>query len=134
MGDTLQGCCLAQTIPSKVSDTQHDAARFGSFPDSFCLAFAYIFFLALFLFLLLGKGIGFPVPFMLELYYLLYIYARAHSQAISLKLRKVFGLLKKFGIVNLWGLSKLDRMHFGMNLCQPGAECMVVTTTLTSYM
>lgn len=43
MGDTLQGCCLAQTIPSKVSDTQHDAARFGSFPDSFCLAFAHFF-------------------------------------------------------------------------------------------
>lgn len=133
MGDTLQGCCLAQTIPSKVSDTQHDATRFGFFPDSFGLAFAHSF-LALFLFLLLGKGIGFPVPFKLELCYLLYIYARAHSQEISLKLRKVFGLLKKFGIVNLWGLSKLDRMHFGMNLCQPGAECMVVTTTLTSYM
>lgn len=133
MGDTLQGCCLAQTIPSKVSDTQHDAARFGIFPDSFCLTFAHSF-LALFLFLLLGKGIGFPVPFMLELYYLLYIYARAHSQEISLKLRKVFGLLKKFRIANLWGLSKLDRMHFGMSLCQPGAECMVVTTTLTSYM
>lgn len=132
MGDTLQACCLAQMIPSKVSDTQYDATRFCIFPDSFCLALAHSF-LAIFLFLLLGIGIGIHVPFMLELCYLLYIYARAHSQEISLKLRKIFGLLKKFGIVNLWGLSKVDRMHFGMNLCQPGAECMVVTTTLNSY-
>lgn len=98
MDDTIPGWCLAQRIPSKVSDTQHDAARFGICPVSFHPAFAYLF-LAMFLFLLFGMGLGILCHLCWNYItcFTFFLNAWAHSQGISLKPRKDFGLLKIIG-------------------------------------